>query len=233
MGYVFEYAPCHPASNKRGFVMQHRMLMEESLGRILRGTEVVHHEDEDKTNNVLSNLRLFASQSEHLAYHMRNEPQHSPELAEKLKVYAADSRRSYEEASADLGISVVTLMKCCRNFGIRWKTAAVRELDEQSVREALQGRTTKEAAELLGVNHQTLRNRFPHLLSKRVSPGFLDAHKEEIRNLAMSHTLEQIGKSFATSSVVIRQNLVRWSKQDGSTDALVAIQGRRRNIRRQ
>jgi hypothetical protein len=44
-------------------------------------------------------------------------------------------------------------------------------LTEQQVREALDGRSTLQAAQLLGVNHMTLRNRFPHLLTKRRSPG--------------------------------------------------------------
>jgi len=44
------------------------------------------------------------------------------------------------------------------------------ELTEGQVRAALHGRTTLQAARLLGLNHQTLRNRFPHLLTKRRSP---------------------------------------------------------------
>jgi len=43
-------------------------------------------------------------------------------------------------------------------------------LDESKVREVLQGHTTKEAAEILGVHHQTLRNNFDPLLKKRRSP---------------------------------------------------------------
>lgn len=39
------------------------------------------------------------------------------------------------------------------------------------VRKALEGRTTLQAAALLGVHPQTLRNRFGHLLQKRRSPG--------------------------------------------------------------
>lgn len=44
-------------------------------------------------------------------------------------------------------------------------------LDEAQVRAALQGRSTAEAAALLGVHHQTLRNRFGHLLDRRRGPG--------------------------------------------------------------
>lgn len=44
-------------------------------------------------------------------------------------------------------------------------------LTEPQVREALVGRTTAQAAELLGVSHTTLRGRFPHLLDLRTPPG--------------------------------------------------------------
>ena len=47
-------------------------------------------------------------------------------------------------------------------------------LDESKVREVLQEHTTREAAGLLGVHHQTLRNNFDSLLKKRRSPHNLD-----------------------------------------------------------
>lgn len=64
----------------------------------------------------------------------------------------------------------------------RWKAP----LDEAQVRTALEGRTTLEAAEALGVAHQTLRNRFDPLLSKRKSPGgpYSDEFVEKIRAVA-------------------------------------------------
>ena len=49
-------------------------------------------------------------------------------------------------------------------------------LTESAVQEALQGRSIKEAGAYLGVNHQTLRNRFPDLIAprKRKSPTKID-----------------------------------------------------------
>jgi hypothetical protein len=49
--------------------LQHRLVMEKHLGRILLSTEVVHHKDEDKKNNNIDNLILFNSENEHRAYH--------------------------------------------------------------------------------------------------------------------------------------------------------------------
>ena len=49
----------------------HRLVMEKMIGRKLREGEVVHHEDRDKRNNSPENLKLFASQAEHAAWHTK------------------------------------------------------------------------------------------------------------------------------------------------------------------
>jgi hypothetical protein len=68
-GYIMEYAPDHPeAEANKGYVMQHRLVMERSLGRYLLPTELVHHVNEDKQDNRLENLEI-KSQSEHMQHH--------------------------------------------------------------------------------------------------------------------------------------------------------------------
>lgn len=51
--------------------LHHRVVMEQLLGRPLLDSEIVHHEDENRSNNDPSNLKLFSSNSEHTAYHER------------------------------------------------------------------------------------------------------------------------------------------------------------------
>lgn len=46
-----------------------RKVMEKYLNRELRQGEVIHHIDGDTMNNNLSNLKLFPSHSEHIAFH--------------------------------------------------------------------------------------------------------------------------------------------------------------------
>ena len=66
-GYVGIYSPKHPMA-VRGYVMEHRLKMENKLGRYLYAHEVVHHKNEDKQDNRLSNLSLMTN-SEHSRMH--------------------------------------------------------------------------------------------------------------------------------------------------------------------
>lgn len=71
-GRVLVPAPTnHPnariyGNKKIGRILEHRIAMEKMLGRFLDKKEVVDHIDGCVLNNDLSNLRLFASNGEHL-----------------------------------------------------------------------------------------------------------------------------------------------------------------------
>jgi len=67
--YELEYAPNHPKTNNKGFVLKHVLVVEEMLGRHLKDGETVHHIDGNKKNNELENLMVFATTADHTAYH--------------------------------------------------------------------------------------------------------------------------------------------------------------------
>lgn len=69
-GYVLVYAPDHPAASKDGYVLEHRLVVERSIGRMLTPDEVVHHKDHNKSNNQLENLQLMTTH-DHMSMHMR------------------------------------------------------------------------------------------------------------------------------------------------------------------
>lgn len=71
-GYVYVYQPNHPRRDKKGYVCEHRLVMEKKVGRYLDKTEVVHHIDGSRSNNKIENLVLCKSDSEH------NAKQHAP-----------------------------------------------------------------------------------------------------------------------------------------------------------
>lgn len=63
-GYVF-------LSINGKYVMEHRHVMSEHLGRPLLRTEQVHHKDGNKSNNNISNLELCSSAVEHRQKHSK------------------------------------------------------------------------------------------------------------------------------------------------------------------
>lgn len=68
-GYVYEYAPDHPAASRaKGYVLQHRLVVERSLGRYLTDAETVHHLNEDKADNRIENLEVL-THSAHIRGH--------------------------------------------------------------------------------------------------------------------------------------------------------------------
>ena len=68
-GYVFVFSPKHPKANKKGYVAEHRLIMEKHLGRRLKSKEVIHHINGIKSDNRIENLLLFPSASAHIKYH--------------------------------------------------------------------------------------------------------------------------------------------------------------------
>jgi len=58
-GYVVVYKPEHPFAQIRGYVMEHRIIMEKHIGKYLTSKELVHHINGIKDDNRIENLKLI------------------------------------------------------------------------------------------------------------------------------------------------------------------------------
>ena len=73
-GYWKVYFPDHPDSNKEGYIREHRLIMEKSIGRRIQKGEIVHHKNGVKTDNRIENLQLMTAH-DHMSYHMKKRHQ--------------------------------------------------------------------------------------------------------------------------------------------------------------
>lgn len=66
--YLYALVPEHPNATKNGYVLMHRVVVENQLGRVLNRNEVVHHRDGNKKNNDQTNL-VVMDRCEHHRHH--------------------------------------------------------------------------------------------------------------------------------------------------------------------
>ncbi len=52
------------------WIFEHRLVVENFIGRELTKEEVIHHMDRNKQNNSINNLMLFKTQREHSSFHI-------------------------------------------------------------------------------------------------------------------------------------------------------------------
>jgi DNA-directed RNA polymerase subunit RPC12/RpoP len=69
-GYILIKNYYHPDANSHGDMLEHRLIMENIIGRRLKKKEIVHHIDENRKNNKKKNLYLCKNRIHHSNIHV-------------------------------------------------------------------------------------------------------------------------------------------------------------------
>lgn len=64
-GYIYLRKPNHPFAQKKGYIAEHRLVMEKKIGRYLTKEEAVHHINGIRDDNRIENLELCFSHGQH------------------------------------------------------------------------------------------------------------------------------------------------------------------------
>jgi hypothetical protein len=71
-GYVQVLCRNHPKANQRGYIFEHILVAEKNLGKYLPDGAVVHHVNENPSDNSPENLVICESNSYHHGLHRRS-----------------------------------------------------------------------------------------------------------------------------------------------------------------
>lgn len=114
--YEIVYKPSHPNCSKAGYVMKHRLVLEQHLKRFLTKDEIVHHKDENKHNNGVDNLEL-TDRSGHRKIHnglLGNNTHYSKKDVKELYLSGLSSR----EVAKKLSMSKTNVSFLVKEMGI-------------------------------------------------------------------------------------------------------------------
>lgn len=131
-GYIAVFLPSHPYANKEGYVMEHRLVMEEHIGRYLKKGEEVHHINRKRDDNRIENLALLSTK-EHQALHIKERHDKGEINYHKvpiINITTGEIFQSAREAAKKYKVAPTNISRVCRHKRNHVRGCEFRYLDE-------------------------------------------------------------------------------------------------------
>lgn len=135
--YVMAKLPNHPAANDCGYILLHRVIVENNIGRLLTAEEVVHHINHDRKDNRIENLQVM-TQSEHASLHSKKSklvelrcPMCGCVFIRRRAQSCLGRQRSSSSCSRSCGIRFAA----CIKYGLLSKTDIEERINSNVIRE--------------------------------------------------------------------------------------------------
>lgn len=113
--YVYIRQPLHPNAPARGYIAEHRLIIEWSLGRFLKPWEHVHHKNGVRDDNRLENLEVM-SEGDHVRLHSKNREYPLGEACHNSKL----TERQVLQIRALYRPGVYGYKRLGKEFGVTW-----------------------------------------------------------------------------------------------------------------
>lgn len=116
-GYVLVFVPNHPHASKDGRVLEHRLVMEEHIGRYLTKDEQVHHINGIRDDNRIENLALMTAH-DHMSLHCKELHESGKNNHYKVPVINVTTGKIFQsvrEAAESCGATGQAVIRVCKH----------------------------------------------------------------------------------------------------------------------